>query len=560
VHSICRLAVAVVLVGVAVGCERQTKITPSGPTGPIDITNSVPLPLKTPKPLNVSFIPTEAVVALALDPHQLFAAQNFKIFANTLLARQIQAGTGYEPAKLEQVMIIGGLGKKLGEFFVGGVVRFKKPEDQQQLRQAISPEWEEVADGDRKYFRPVEGGRCLFFADDRTVVTADEETLKKMLAAPTDAESPLLTTLRKSDDAAGALLVVEMALIRPQIMTYLLFSKLPAPFDKPPFDAVKEVPKNIDEAIVKFDITPVTGITMDFLAKDQEGAIATEALILNVVEKIGESVDEMVANVDPAGGMASTGPAMVLSEMFDGFKSHFTHKQEGQQLRLTYVGIPLQNQIYSLGSMLIAPVPKMIFDAEQQTSRDQLVKIGAALDAAAAAQGAYPAPAILSADGTPLLSWRVHLLPFLGEEKLYKEFHLDEPWDSEHNKTLIARMPRVYRTPGQPFDGNTYYLIPTGAGTVFEESEGPKPGSITDPKGATILVVETFDQRGAPWTKPADLKFDRADPGANITHLAKMKFQALFADGTAKVVDQKKHPNLLPFFSPAGGEEVPEGF
>jgi hypothetical protein len=553
--------VVVALFGVAVGCERKASIpAPAGKSGPIDITNSVPLPLKTPKPLNLSFVPADAAVALAIDPHQLFAAPNFRIFSNTLLPRQIQADTGYEPAKLEQVMIIGGLGKKLGEFFVGAIIRFKKPEDPQQLRQAISPEWDEVTDGDRKYYRPLEGGRCLFFADDRTVVTADEETLKKMLAAPADAESPLLTTLRKSDDAAGALLVVELALIRPQIMTFLVFSKLPAPFDKPPFDAVKEVPKNIDEAIVKFDITPVTGITMDLHAKDQEGAIATEALVLNVVEKIGESVDEMVANIDPSGGIGSAGPAMVLSEMFDGFKSHFTHKQEGQQLRLTYVGIPLQNQIYALGSMLIAPVTSMVSAAEQQTSHDHLVKIGAALDAVAAAQGAYPAPAILSADGKPLLSWRVGLLPFLGEEALYKEFHLDEPWDSEHNKPLIDRMPRAYRTPGQPFDGHTYYLMPTGAGTVFEGQDAPKPDSITDPKGATILVVEVFDQRGAIWTKPTDLKFDRADPGANVTHLAKLKFQALFADGTAKVVDQKKNPNIVLFFSPAGGEEVPQGF
>ena len=78
--------------------------------------------------------------------------------------------------------------------------------------------------------------------------------------------------------------------------------------------------------------------------------------------------------------------------------------------------------------------------------------------------------------------------------------------------------------------------------------------------GGTGFVGDGGPAEKAKLFSPADLKFDRADPGANITHLAKMKFQALFADGTAKVVDQKKHPNLLPFFSPAGGEEVPEGF
>src|SRR5438046_1419781 len=47
----------------------------------------------------------------------------------------------------------------------------------------------------------------------------------------------------------------------------------------------------------------------------------------------------------------------------------------------------------------------------------------------------FPARAIFNAKGESLLSWRVQLLPYLGEGELYKQFHLDEPWDSDHNKT-----------------------------------------------------------------------------------------------------------------------------
>ena len=63
--------------------------------------------------------------------------------------------------------------------------------------------------------------------------------------------------------------------------------------------------------------------------------------------------------------------------------------------------------------------------------------------------------------GKRLLSWRVQLLPYLGQEKLYKEFHLDEPWDSDHNKKLIARMPAVFRSSENPkinADFKTTYL------------------------------------------------------------------------------------------------------
>src|SRR4051812_31051114 len=52
--------------------------------------------------------------------------------------------------------------------------------------------------------------------------------------------------------------------------------------------------------------------------------------------------------------------------------------------------------------------------------------------------------------GGPGLSWRVHLLPYLGkeEEALYKQFKPDEAWDSPANKKLLDKMPKVFESPG----------------------------------------------------------------------------------------------------------------
>ncbi len=40
----------------------------------------------------------------------------------------------------------------------------------------------------------------------------------------------------------------------------------------------------------------------------------------------------------------------------------------------------------------------------------------------------FPAQAICDADGKPLLSWRVAILPYMEEQALYEQFHLDESW------------------------------------------------------------------------------------------------------------------------------------
>ena len=60
----------------------------------------------------------------------------------------------------------------------------------------------------------------------------------------------------------------------------------------------------------------------------------------------------------------------------------------------------------------------------------------------------------------------VHILPYIEADKLYKEFHLDEPWDSEHNKKLIARMPPFYQSANRKLNeaGKTRFLTPAGQG------------------------------------------------------------------------------------------------
>lgn len=124
-------------------------------------------------------------------------------------------------------------------------------------------------------------------------------------------------------------------------------------------------------------------------------------------------------------------------------------------------------------------------------------------------------PAAYSSDASgelPLLSWRVHILPFIEESPLYDEFHLDEPWDSPHNATLIERMPDTYRSPGStPEPGKTRYQTVRWEGGPFSEETADATqesaasfASIKDGTSNTILTVETDDERAVIWTQPDD--------------------------------------------------------
>jgi hypothetical protein len=141
--------------------------------------------------------------------------------------------------------------------------------------------------------------------------------------------------------------------------------------------------------------------------------------------------------------------------------------------------------------------------------------------------GRFPAAAVCGPDGKPLLSWRVALLPFLEQQDLYKQFKLDEPWDSPHNIQLLSRMPSVYGPyKGKPpADGMTYYQVFVGPGTAFEGPEGLTFKDFPDGTSNTILIAEAWDP--VPWTKPEDLPYS---PNAPLPRLG-----GIVKDGSARV-------------------------
>lgn len=162
-------------------------------------------------------------------------------------------------------------------------------------------------------------------------------------------------------------------------------------------------------------------------------------------------------------------------------------------------------------------------------SMGQLERIGEALLAFHDKEGRFPAAAAQSADGKPLLSWRVALLPYLGAEDLFTQFRLDEPWDSPHNKPLAQRMPAVFQTPGGLAAPRTCYLAIVGPGTLFGQPRAAKT-DIRDGLEKTLVVVEVDPDQAVVWTQPSDWKWVPATPTAGLGKLRGDWFIALAAD------------------------------
>jgi len=178
------------------------------------------------------------------------------------------------------------------------------------------------------------------------------------------------------------------------------------------------------------------------------------------------------------------------------------------------------------------------------------------------ANKAFPAAAILSKEGNKkLLSWRVQLLPYLAEGKLHEQFHLDEPWDSEHNKTLIEKMPDVFDSANVTIEmrrrGLTTYVVPVGEKTVFEKNSGTTIRGITDGTSNTIMIVDALPERAVIWTKPDDLTFDPKDPSRGVMDELQASFWAAFCDGSVRRLDRKTNvDDLRRYFQMTDGEVI----
>lgn len=106
--------------------------------------------------------------------------------------------------------------------------------------------------------------------------------------------------------------------------------------------------------------------------------------------------------------------------------------------------------------------------------------------------------------GVPWHSWRVLILPFLGEQRLYSEYSFDEPYSGPNNSRLLEQMPPVYayRDSYQPGMNMTAYHVAVDDRTMWPHVGCRKRRDVLDPHDQTALVVEIGSGL---WTHPFEL-------------------------------------------------------
>lgn len=226
--------------------------------------------------------------------------------------------------------------------------------------------------------------------------------------------------------------------------------------------------------------------------------------------------------------------------------------------------------LFGLAGVLLMPlsVTRGVPSSRMQCG-NHLKQIAIALQNYHDVYGSFPPAYIADANGKPMHSWRVLILPFAEQKDLYDAYDFSEPWDGPHNSKLHSQIPPYFRCPshsGQP-TGETDYLAVVGPGTVWPGSTTTKFTQITDGTACTLLVVEAHGS-GIHWMEPRDLHLVQMPlainpprgTGISSPHggTKSKGARAAFADGHTQFLPSSLTPaELTALLTIAGGEPTP---
>jgi prepilin-type processing-associated H-X9-DG protein len=261
-------------------------------------------------------------------------------------------------------------------------------------------------------------------------------------------------------------------------------------------------------------------------------------------------------------------PAVIFGIMGLGDINNPQKNVSGRGFAITGIVLGSLWSLVILPAILIALLLPAVQAAREAARRAQCVnnlkQIGLAMMNYESANGTFPPAAVYDANGKPLLSWRVLLLPYLEQNTLYQQFHLDEPWDSPNNKPLGETVLKVFHCPSEPnLQGSltTYQVIVDPSSMFTGKPTGVANREVTDGGGNTLLVVEST--QAVSWSKPDDLSSAPAanDPTLGTGSKHPGGFNALFADGSVQFLKSSPSNPLSPSALKAlvtrnGGETV----
>jgi len=384
--------------------------------------------------------------------------------------------------------------------------------------------------------------KAVYFADDRTFLFGQEQDVRDLLKqmALLGASHPLNQATKEMTQRHQVVVGLNISALFPVTLDGMVQK------DVLQQDSLTKA----ESATLSLDLFNETKVESELIFSDEADAIKGAAGIkaaLAVLTRFGAKpfLDNLQANPD------WEHEAKLISRFWTALE-HSDIEQQDSLLRLSATFMSNQKEWEQVGAEAADRIPDVPAVTQSANNLRQLAQ---AMGQYQDQHGSLPPPAIYGKDGTPLLSWRVLLLPYLDQNDLFKQFRLDEPWDGPNNRKLLPKMPSVL---GPVRDDTklahtTFFQVFTGKNTVFEGTAGGRLGD-TRPSN-TILIVEAGDP--VPWTKPADLVYRADQPLPRLGGLFSNGFNVAFDAGAVRFIRRSvREKTMRALITRNGGEQI----
>jgi len=497
------------------------------------------------------FVPADAKLVVAVDPHELAKIAPATQPLVDMLNKEFEAKNGFKLTEVTDFELIWTHSTKQPDRIVA---RTEKAVGWKDVLRRHNPDFLETKHvGDHEYFiwkDSPDFGPCLYMVDDRTIVAGSEEQIQTVIRG-----GEKLMDANTFPEFMGNPLAYRAEI--PFIKQMAGLDKLPKDFESNPVAAMF-LPLLDHVQIVRAFAGPdgqKSGSAFFAALGECDSADGAQqvANTLGALRTLGQNLlqAKMQAWRQTEEKTASQEQATQIHQFFDILTKSLADVKIDAADKTVHVSANVEAGPALVAGFLM-PAMASAKEAKLRTqSMNNLKMLALALLNYEDARKHFPPAVIRDKNGKPLLSWRVAVLPFIDpwdeNKALYDQFHLDEPWDSEHNRELIKKMPKEFRDPHDPESStNASYFMPTGKGMVGGSENGTQMKEIRDGTAMTILLVEA--KRDIPWTKPEDIEIE-ADPTKPLPtfggHLPDNVFGALFCDGHVQVISNEADPKAL---------------
>ncbi|MEX0713199.1 MAG: M56 family metallopeptidase [Pirellulales bacterium] len=524
--------------------------------------------------IDLSYVPKDSLALIVLKPAEILSRPQAKQLLHTLnqqLSLEADYGLPFDKLESVQIAIVDSSppappGRPLTpqEAFARHspaavfIVRSSAPDDWSKFTSAVAPKADEASYLGQTYSKVAAPADLAYFTpDDRTIVLGGQrQVMAQILSARRPKQHAWAAKLEPVADNPLVVMVDVKAVrrvlpqARPQGPQGALFAGFAPLWED--IDTLVAGAK-LDEGLV------VEAIAACQSAEQAQRVYETGQAAITLARNAFGEVKKQIVGAPPE----AAGAMLLFAEAAEELLSSARINQGQDEPNTVHVAAASSLGTFAALHTLLPAVGAARQAAGRAQSANNLRQIALAMHNYHDVHGKLPSAVVLGPDGKTPHSWRVEFLPYLEQAELYKQYRMDEPWDSENNLKVLEKMPTVFRAPGaDPNSHNTSYFLLTGAVTPFEGTRSTGFSEIRDGTSYTIMAVEA--RRDIPWTKPEDIAYDPDEPLPELGGYFSGGFNVAMMDGSVRFLAREGKPGqpavseslLRALLTMAGGEAV----